>query len=62
MITTFICMLPKQTQQSIRHDLANKLSELGYKGAELLEAVQNGMDGRLCDVEEVIDIKKYANQ
>lgn len=43
--TALICMLPEPIRENIREALATRISP---------ENVQKGMDGRLCDIEDVI--------
>ena len=47
----YICQLPNLVQLSICMDLSN----VGICGDDLTRA----MEGRLCDLEDVIDIAKY---
>jgi len=49
--TTYICQLPLSIQQAIKEDLLSlDLSS---------EDIQNALDGRLCDLEDTININQY---
>lgn len=52
--TDFIITLPKKIQESIKEKLRLKLLELGSE-----EFFEDAMSGRLCDIEELIDITEY---
>lgn len=49
--TTYIALLPQSIQFGIRQDLI----KVGLRGAEL----QVALSGRLCDLEDTIDIHKF---
>lgn len=51
--TTYICLLPIDMQQAIEKELREKLSE---------EDFQIAYSGRLCDLEDTIEIKMYINK
>lgn len=59
--STFVPMLPDNVQASIKKALARKLSGMGLSRSEYREAMENGMNSRLVDLSETIDIKKYLN-
>lgn len=55
----YICQLPEDQQSYIQKAISRKLYQLGYKGAEHKEILQNGMDGKVCDVEDTIDLSRF---
>lgn len=55
----YICQLPNEQQAYIKHSISRKLYQLGYKGIEHKEILQNGMDGKICDIEDTIDLGKF---
>ena len=55
----YICQLPKEQQAYIKRAISRKLYQLGYKGAEHKEILQNGMDSKLCDITDMIDLMRY---
>lgn len=57
--TTFICKLSIATQEQIKNDITTFLKSEGYTNKEIIENVEIAMNGRLSDLEETIDIKKY---
>ena len=54
--TTRIFQLPKVTQQKIEKDVRKALAD--HTG-NLCDLVGEALDGRLCDIEDLIDINKY---
>lgn len=52
-MTSFICTLPKKVQREIRRDLEQVISE---------EWIEIAMYSRLCDLEDVINVKKYTKE
>lgn len=48
----YVNQLPQEKQDFIKSRLQANLSELGLEGIELAEAVQNGLDGTLNDLDE----------
>lgn len=62
MKTIFVAQLPVETQDMIRKELRQVLLEEALlTSEELEELVQQGMDSRLCDLSDLIDIDKYLN-
>ena len=57
--TTYICKLSEQTQNEIKKHILQFLGKEGYTKEEQKEIIKNAMNGRLCDIEENIDITKY---
>lgn len=51
--TLYIYQLPEQTQQAIYRQLKRVVKEL--------ELITDGMNGRLSDLENTINIKKYLH-
>lgn len=54
--TIHIELLNEKQKEEVREKLTKTLTDLGHKEEELHEHVETGMNGRLCDVEELIDI------
>ncbi|EJS16929.1 MULTISPECIES: hypothetical protein [Bacillus cereus group] len=59
MKTNYISQLSKETQELILNDLKNELAKLGLNKEEFLEAIDNAMNSRLCDLEDTINVNKY---
>ena len=57
--TIYICELSEQTQNEIKKHILQFLGKEGYTKEEQKEICDNAMSGRLCDIEENIDITKY---
>ena len=55
----YICQLSDEQQSYIKRAISRKLYQLGYKGAEHKEILQNGIDSKLCDVSDTIDLMGY---
>ena len=55
----YICQLSDEQQAYIKRAISRKLYQLGYKGAEHKEILQNGMDSKLCDITDTIDLRGY---
>ena len=53
-ITSFIALLPIQMQEEIKKELLDS----GIKGKEL----EIALSGRLCDLEELVDLKLYKEK
>lgn len=66
--TTYITLLPNTIQMEIEKDLIRALLSKGndlsdeLTDREINELVQEGMDGRLCDLSDTIDIEKYVRE
>ena len=55
--TSYISSLPNDIQLEIKKDLVQSLKNaLGYAS---IDDISNGMDSRLCDLSDTIDIDKY---
>ena len=54
--TTRIIQLPKVTQQKIEKDIRKVLVD---HTDNYYEMVKEALEGRLCDIEDLIDINKY---
>ena len=54
--TTRIIQLPMVTQQEIEKDIRKALVDHADNYHEM---VKEALDGRLCDIEDLIDINKY---
>jgi len=57
----YVGLLPKEEQKAIRIALRQALLEMGLNKEELRQAVQDGMDSRVCDLADTIDIKKFKD-
>lgn len=57
--TTFICCLPEKEQDEIAQDIKRALKEYPQKVRKKL--LDEALSGRICDVEDLIDIRKYIN-
>ena len=65
--TIFIYQLPQDTQDKIKKDLkrffyknyGTKKQVEQWFGISYHDIIENGMSGRLCDLEENLNIKKY---
>lgn len=58
-VTQHIFLLSPKRQKAILKDVTASLVELGYEGEELEEQIKEAMNGRVCDIQELIDISKY---
>lgn len=55
----YVWQLPEETQEAIMKDLKEALTELGFTGEQLEEEIQHGMNSKLNDLADTIDIKPY---
>lgn len=55
----YVCQLPQNQQLYIQRSISRKLYQLGYKGSEHKEILQNGMDSKLSDISDTIDLGKF---
>lgn len=55
----YICQLPEEQQLYIKRSISRKLYQLGYKGAKHKEILQNGMDSKLSDISDTINLSKF---
>ncbi|MBQ3422314.1 MAG: hypothetical protein IJH34_11755 [Romboutsia sp.] len=58
----FICQLSKQNQEKIKNEIINFLNNEGYGETEIKEISNSAMDGRLCDIEEFINIEPFIEE
>lgn len=56
--TMHIAVLDDHQRIEIEDKLETALVEMGYSDIELGEYIERGMEGRLCDLEDAIDIYK----
>lgn len=56
--TMHIAVLDDHQRIEIEDKLETALDEMDYSDIELGEYIERGMEGRLCDLEDVIDIYK----
>ena len=57
--TTFINQLPLSTQEDIKADLYIALSDIITLDNTINEEIEIALSGRLCDLEDTINIEKY---
>lgn len=55
----YICQLPENQQSYIQKAISRKLYQLGYKGAEHKEILQDGMGSKICDINDTINLSKF---
>ncbi|GLO66159.1 hypothetical protein [Oceanobacillus kimchii] len=55
----YINQLTTNQQEEIKNELTQSLLSIGLEGEELNEAIENGMDSKLNDVSELININNY---
>ncbi len=58
-LACYVVALPDIVQQEIREEVSARLREIGNYSPE---SVDHAMDSRLCDLEELLDIAKYAGK
>lgn len=56
---TYVNELDSAVKGRVRKKLEKALVVEGYTGGALEESVENGLDGRLADLEDTIDIKEF---
>ena len=54
----FVSQLSKDLQSKVRIAISSALVAEGLEGEELEQAIDNAMNSRISDLENVIDIKK----
>lgn len=55
----FICQLPKEKQNKIKHLLSCYLHDEGFSEKESDNIIKNVMDDKLSIIENVIDIEEF---
>ena len=55
----YICQLPQDQQSYIKSAISRKLYQLGYKGAEHKEILQDGMGSKLSDINDTINLSMF---
>lgn len=55
----YVAAMPESVQQEIRKEVSARLRDTGNYSPE---SVDRAMDSRLCDLEELLDIAKYAGK
>lgn len=58
-IKTPIQTLPASIIKQIETDLYISLTSIGIQGEELRQAIERGLNSKLCDLSDTINIKKY---
>ena len=56
----YICQLDQEVQDKIKKELTNKFKKY-YLPIDLIRVVNDAMDSKIHDLNEVIDIRKYIN-
>lgn len=56
---SFVCELSKENQEKIKNSVKEYLIKEGYNKDYIEETVINAMEGRLWNVEEIVDIKQF---
>ncbi|EZH64296.1 hypothetical protein DH09_00775 (plasmid) [Bacillaceae bacterium JMAK1] len=57
----YVGQLSKKEQKAIRIALMEALLELGLREEELKQTVRDGMDSRVCDLADTINLKDILN-
>ena len=64
-ITMYVSVLSDEKQSTIAQIIQKELESIGYEEqAEMDEIISNGLDSKLCDLEELIPLnvlKSFAN-
>ncbi len=55
-----VALLPQELQRRVYENLKKALKQLGLSGDELRKAIQDGMDSKIIDLSDTIDIKKLG--
>lgn len=55
----YIMEMPKSKQDRIKRELTKALKKEGYKGYFLNELVHEGMSGKLSDIDDIVNVKRY---
>lgn len=56
-ITMYVSMLPEEKQAILAQLIQKELESIGYEEqAEMDEIISNGLDSKLCDLEELIPL------
>lgn len=55
-----IAILPVAIREQVMHDIRAALTMLNMEENELAEAEEQAFNSRLCDLEDTIDLTKYA--
>jgi len=56
-ITMYVSMLPEEKQAMLAQLIQKELESIGYEEqAEMDEIISNGLDSKLCDLEELIPL------
>lgn len=59
--TMWIGLLPENVKSEIEKDLKGALESMELDTSEVEDALQDGMDSRLCDLSDALDIEKYID-
>lgn len=60
--TIFIAELSNENQEKIKKMIIEFLTTEGYENKKIQEIIENVMNGRLCDLEEFIDIEPFLKK
>lgn len=55
----YVAQFSHSTQNAIKKEVQKKLIEQKFTSKKIKEGVQNSLNSRLCDLDELIDITKY---
>lgn len=55
-----IAMLPVAIREQVMQDIRAALTMLNMEENELVEVEERAINSRLCDLEDTIDLNKYA--
>ena len=55
----YVKQLSVKDQKAIRKELTSSLQSKELEKKKLMEAIENGMDSKLDDLAELIDVRKY---
>ena len=55
----YICQLSDEQQLYLKRAISRKLYQLGYKGVEHKEILQDGMGSKLCDLIDTVNLDKF---
>jgi hypothetical protein len=58
--TIFICLLSEKQQELVKEKI--KKFQVNINSQNLEENIKNAMDGRLCDLEDNIDIEELIKE
>ena len=60
--TTHICRLTDKQQEIVKSKIVEFLKSEGYSESEMTDIVKNAMDGRLCDLEDNLNVNALITE